>query len=394
LWLCWSTYGDGIENFEGTDATIQFIVGETRFQIKGSILSVSKHTPILKIVVFSNFITGKEFISLLKKEHTVEVSIIAPKELVAKLDITADTFSLNGFVATMLKAEEYCKEQYQVGKPTESTTKLNKSERTINVSEGVKELFIFLIFLIFLMMLFAVRKGFIQSGNKVDNGKEESRDLTAKTDNDFNRTIDKIKEDGSEKTLKVPSSEETLPKNIRDLYFFEESDEENHETNLSSIKDNNSIKVQAQDTQKATKPDKDPEFDKKNLILQRFLMIQELPLGEGKPQALFTDEQEKARYIHFVFGAIDLLSRTIKDEKRSELWAMTTSMGRAAILFGIDEALNHVESFGRTDNKSLEAASKSGWDAMRIFLLGLNDKASKEDTLKNALSLFKAVREQ
>jgi hypothetical protein len=142
------------------------------------------------------------------------------------------------------------------------------------------------------------------------------------------------------------------------------------------------------------KSDNDPEFDKKNLILQRFLMIQELPLGEGKPQALFTDEQEKARYIHFVFGAIDLLSRTIKDEKRSELWAMTTSMGRAAVLFGIDEALNHVESFGRTDNKSLEAASKSGWDAMRIFLLGLNDKASKEDTLKNALSLFKAVREQ
>ena len=138
----------------------------------------------------------------------------------------------------------------------------------------------------------------------------------------------------------------------------------------------------------------DPEFDRKYLLLESFLTVQEMLLRGGESKVSFADEKEKTRYIHFVFGAIDQLSRTIKDEKRSELWGMTTSIGRATVLFGIDEALDHVESFGRTGDDSIEAATKSGWTAMRNFILALNGKVSKEDDLKNSLSLFKVVREQ
>lgn len=137
LWISWSSYEeDGIEAFKGSDAIIELRIGDKQIQIEVPILSVYNFTPSLKVIGFSNFIAGEKLISLLKKERRIEVSIVAPKELVAKLDVTTDTFSLNGFVATMLKAEEYCKAQYQRGKPTESTTKLNKSEWTINESEG------------------------------------------------------------------------------------------------------------------------------------------------------------------------------------------------------------------------------------------------------------------
>ena len=108
LWISWSTYEDGIEAFKGSDAIIQLRIGETQIQIEVPILSVYNFTPLLKVIGFSNFIAGEKLISLLKKEHTVEVTIIAPKELVAKLDVTTDTFSLNGYTATALKSVEFC----------------------------------------------------------------------------------------------------------------------------------------------------------------------------------------------------------------------------------------------------------------------------------------------
>ena len=108
LWISWSTYEDGIEAFKGSDATIQLRIGETKIQIEVPILSVSKLTPSLKVIGFSNYVAGEKLISLLKKEHKIEVSIIAPKELVAKLDVTTDTFSLKGYTATMLKSLEFC----------------------------------------------------------------------------------------------------------------------------------------------------------------------------------------------------------------------------------------------------------------------------------------------
>lgn len=108
LWISWSTYEDGIEAFKGSDATIQLRIGETKIQIEVPIISVRELTSSLKVIGFSNFVAGEKMISLLNKEHKIEVSIMAPKELVAKLDVTIDTFSLKGYTATMLKAKEFC----------------------------------------------------------------------------------------------------------------------------------------------------------------------------------------------------------------------------------------------------------------------------------------------
>ena len=206
-------------------------------------------------------------------------------------------------------------------------------------------------------------------------------------------SLEGIDDIGFDKNNKKSSGNHTLPDNIRDLYLNQEVKEESPKASQSLRISNDEVLSDC--LNKTTTPVRsgDPEFDRKNLILKNFLMTQELLLGEGKPHASFANEQEKTRYIHFVFGAIDLLSRTIKDENRSYLWGMATSQGRAAVLFGIDEALDQVESYGHTDDTSLEAASKSGRVAMHNFILGLNGKIPQEDLTKNSLSLFKIVRE-
>lgn len=108
LWICWSTSKKGLNVFKDKEATICFRVGKTRFQIEIPLLSVVESQSGLTLLSFSNFIVGEKFISLLKKGQKIEVTILAPEELVTQLDIRRDTFSLNGFTATKLKAREFC----------------------------------------------------------------------------------------------------------------------------------------------------------------------------------------------------------------------------------------------------------------------------------------------
>lgn len=110
LWLSWSTYEKGMEDFKGSDATVQFSVDGTQFQIEISLLHVYEFTPVLTVVAFTNFVAGEKLISLLKKGHKIETAIISPKELANKFDIPTDSFSLIGFTASRIKAKEFCEE--------------------------------------------------------------------------------------------------------------------------------------------------------------------------------------------------------------------------------------------------------------------------------------------
>ena len=73
-------------------------------------VGVGEATSMLTVFCFTNFVAGEKLISLLEKGHTIRVTIISPKELVDKIDIASDSFSLNGFIASRLKAQEYCEE--------------------------------------------------------------------------------------------------------------------------------------------------------------------------------------------------------------------------------------------------------------------------------------------
>lgn len=136
----------------------------------------------------------------------------------------------------------------------------------------------------------------------------------------------------------------------------------------------------------------DPEFEEKNTHLGLFLQAQEMLLNMGGTKLSFRDEAEKLRYLHFVLGAVDQLSRTIKDEERRELWGMTTSLARIMLLFGVDDAMRHFESYSQTGDLELHKAGERGWQAMRTYILSAVGKASQEDFQKSCTELFWVVR--
>lgn len=135
----------------------------------------------------------------------------------------------------------------------------------------------------------------------------------------------------------------------------------------------------------------DPEFEEKHRHLELFLHAQELLLVRGRQKPAFANDREKLRYLHFVLGAIDQLSRTVKDEERSELWAMTTSMARAVLLFPAEEAMRYVYSYGQTGDLELRTAGEKGWKAMHTYILNAVGKASKDDFRKSCTELFYVV---
>ena len=108
LWIAWSSYKTGIENFVDQDAIIQFRVDDIKFQLGIPLLTIYDYTPNIKLAAFTNFIVSEKFISLLKSGKNIEVTIIGPDELVDKIDIKTDSFSLNGFKDARVKAKEFC----------------------------------------------------------------------------------------------------------------------------------------------------------------------------------------------------------------------------------------------------------------------------------------------
>jgi len=135
----------------------------------------------------------------------------------------------------------------------------------------------------------------------------------------------------------------------------------------------------------------DPEFDEKHRHLRLFLDAQELVLTTGGMAPLFKSEKEKLRYLHFVFGAIDQLSRTIKDEGRSELWFWIASIVQELSLFPFLGG-KHYESYGQTGDLELHKAGERGWNAMRTYILSAVGKASKSEFRKSCTELFYVVR--
>lgn len=136
----------------------------------------------------------------------------------------------------------------------------------------------------------------------------------------------------------------------------------------------------------------DTEFDEKHRHFRLFLDAQELMLAMGGKKPSFANEREKLRYLHFVLGAIDQLSRTIKDEERSGLWSWTASTAQAILLFPALEATKHYVSYGRTGDPELHRAGERGWNAMRMYILSAVGKASESDFQKSCTELFYVVR--
>ena len=108
LWSSWSTWEDGLEEFKGQDVTVLFQTDTEHFQLAIPLTNIYKIAPQVNVFTLSDFVAGDKLILLLKNENKINTTLISPSKLTNKIPTITDTFSLNGFIAARLKAEEVC----------------------------------------------------------------------------------------------------------------------------------------------------------------------------------------------------------------------------------------------------------------------------------------------
>lgn len=135
-----------------------------------------------------------------------------------------------------------------------------------------------------------------------------------------------------------------------------------------------------------------PVFAEKRNYLRSFLHVQELLLSLRKDRPDFHTDREKLRYFHFVMGAIDQLGQTIQDNTLSELWWISEPMGHAIALWGVDDAVTIMESYGCSGDPDLDQASTRGGAAMHTSILRSIDEVSESDFKTSCGELFSVVR--
>ena len=108
LWISFSSDNDKVLDFVGKIVQFRINVDGQSFDVNLNMLDANKLTPVTKVMMFTNFVAGDKFIDLLNKGHKVSIKIIGPKEFVKFLDIPEDSFSLDGYIASRLKAKDIC----------------------------------------------------------------------------------------------------------------------------------------------------------------------------------------------------------------------------------------------------------------------------------------------
>jgi hypothetical protein len=110
LWLTWSTYEKNLEKYKGKEVEFLIKIDKTSFNIKADIKTVFQFSSLMDVALFTNFVINDNFINLLKKGSTMEISIVSPQEIAKQFDIKNEIFSLDGFVANYIKSIEACKD--------------------------------------------------------------------------------------------------------------------------------------------------------------------------------------------------------------------------------------------------------------------------------------------
>ena len=108
LWISFSSDNDKVLDFVGKIVQFRINVDGQSYDVNLNMLDANKLTPVTKVMLFTNFVAGDKFIDLLNKGHKVSIKIIGPKEFVKFLDIPEDSFSLDGYIASRLKAKDIC----------------------------------------------------------------------------------------------------------------------------------------------------------------------------------------------------------------------------------------------------------------------------------------------
>ena len=112
IYLQWSTYEDGLKEFEGVDAKIAIRLNgedEVVYVIPSALMSTAKFPVLMTIGIFKTIIFSKELSKDIRESQNIEFIFVGPEDLVSKLDIKSDTFDTSGLDAAYSRFNNLCK---------------------------------------------------------------------------------------------------------------------------------------------------------------------------------------------------------------------------------------------------------------------------------------------
>ena len=111
IYIQWSTYEEGLKEFEGIDAKIAIrINGEDEvIEVMPSTLMTTLKFPVLMTIGdFRTILYSKELSKDIRESQSIEFTFVGPEDLASKLDIKSDTFDTTGLAAAYSKFDNSC----------------------------------------------------------------------------------------------------------------------------------------------------------------------------------------------------------------------------------------------------------------------------------------------
>jgi hypothetical protein len=112
IYIQWSTYEDGLKEFEGIDAKIAIRLNgkdEVVHVMPSTLMSTAKFPVLMTIGIFKTIILSKELSKDIKESDSIELQFVGPNDLINKLDIKSDVFNTAGLLEAYSKIDNSCK---------------------------------------------------------------------------------------------------------------------------------------------------------------------------------------------------------------------------------------------------------------------------------------------
>jgi len=111
IYIQWSTYEEGLKEFEGIDAKIAIRINgedEVITVMPSTLMTTLKFPVLMTIGDFRTILYSKELSKDIRESKSIEFTFVGPEDLVSKLDIKSDTFDTSGLVAAYSKFDNSC----------------------------------------------------------------------------------------------------------------------------------------------------------------------------------------------------------------------------------------------------------------------------------------------
>ena len=112
IFLRWSTYEDGLEEYKGIDAKIEMRLNgsnEVFEVIPSTLMTTYKFPALMTIGEFKTIILSERLSKAIRESDSIEFTFIGPIGLVDKLDIKSDMFDTSGLSEVYKKFDNSCK---------------------------------------------------------------------------------------------------------------------------------------------------------------------------------------------------------------------------------------------------------------------------------------------